>query len=151
MRQKGVSNDYDPTAQKPKPPTGMCKQARAEWRRIVEQLPHDWFSIENLPLLRSYCEAAAEAQRIDELLKKHRDVGGSIADPAYRKLAQARTLMTKDLINVGRQLRFTQQSRWQPVTAARKTGTPRQDNVDLSGADRLSKAEDQPWSDNVLQ
>jgi P27 family predicted phage terminase small subunit len=43
--------------ERPKPPRGLPKPAKAKWRQIIDSLPPDYFKTWELPLLEKYCWA----------------------------------------------------------------------------------------------
>lgn len=48
---------------RPEPPDGLSKREIELWQEIVKSLPADWFRASDLPLLASYCQAAAQNEQ----------------------------------------------------------------------------------------
>ncbi len=61
-------------AERPKPFSKMTGPAKAVWRRIVSDLPANFYAEHELDVLRSYCEAAAlNARATAEMAKRGQD------------------------------------------------------------------------------
>jgi phage terminase small subunit len=63
--------------ERPKPFTNMAETAKVVWRRIVGDLPADFFKAHELDQLRAYCEAAAHNARAAAELRKKKG-GGAV-------------------------------------------------------------------------
>ncbi len=56
--------------ERPQPESGMTPAAKKVWRRIVDELPADYFRPADLPLLRAYCESYSTHLQASKNLKK---------------------------------------------------------------------------------
>jgi hypothetical protein len=97
------------SAKRPEPPDGLPEEAAAEWRRVVNGLPADWFSAETLAILEHRCRhliwMQVTAEQIDQL-SKAKKFDHKTYDQFMRQAAlQARTLLAFDTA-----MRLTQQS-----------------------------------------
>jgi hypothetical protein len=91
--------------ERPKPPDGMGEAAAAIWTRTVSCMKPAWFTPETHELLRRYCGAMAEADRLEvELFKT------PIGLPVYDRLRAAYSEMAKLALSYGRALRLTPKS-----------------------------------------
>lgn len=110
-------------ARRPSAPRYLTKQQRALWKRIVDSKSADWFTEETLPILEAYVVHAVSAQvlsqRVAELEESGKCWNGSASE--YHKLLDLRLQESKAAEARARSLRLTNQSRWQPATAARKS------------------------------
>jgi hypothetical protein len=55
---------------RPKPPDRLRPDMAEEWRKIVARMPHDWFSLEHLPVLEEYCRTVCYARDFGAWLDK---------------------------------------------------------------------------------
>lgn len=60
--------------QRPKPFSGMSDKAKGVWKRIIDDLPADFYAKHELDLLREYCEQAARASRANEMVTTQGEV-----------------------------------------------------------------------------
>ena len=54
----------------PNPPTTLCREARAEWRRVVDYLAEAGLCVVDRAALSTYCELWAEVQETRRLLRQ---------------------------------------------------------------------------------
>lgn len=66
-RQKGAQAHK---AERPEPLPAMLPAAQAEWRRVVDALPADWFGPETWALLEAYCNCVAQMRWLDAEAQK---------------------------------------------------------------------------------
>lgn len=94
--------------ERPEPPAGMSEFQQAEWRRVVADMPADWFRPETLALLAEYCSHRETAGDLERLLRQ------KLAEQADTKEVKAVVSMRKEtsaIINaLMRSMRLTQQS-----------------------------------------
>jgi hypothetical protein len=67
----GRKSTYDLLApmipgKRPSPPDDLTPEQQVEWEAIVARLPADWFSGENIPMLRELCRHICYARELAE-------------------------------------------------------------------------------------
>lgn len=103
--------------QKPRiqPPESLNDAQKVIWRQAVDNLPADWFAVEQTPMLVAYCQHVARAAQIEVAL--------STLDPlasldVFDKLAKLAALESAKIAMHARSMRLTQQSRLKAETAS---------------------------------
>jgi hypothetical protein len=105
----------------PGPPDRLSPRAAEIWRSCVGTKPSDWFSDDALPLLESYCRHCASAEYLSDRIAAYEESGEAINElDDFNKLLAAREREYRAAEAKARSLRLTNQSKWQPATAARK-------------------------------
>jgi hypothetical protein len=127
---------------RPPPPEELEPEQRAEWEAIVERLPADWFTGENIPMLRELCRHICYARELARQGGKVRaeiqafmegsaaDTAGSIGTAERRKiqaglrdelckLLRSHGYQTERIGNLSTKLRLTKQSRYDASSAYR--------------------------------
>jgi phage terminase small subunit len=99
-----------PTPKLP-PPAHLTKEAAKVWRSIVADLPGDWFSNENAPLLEQLCNHIVFARHLVEQINR--------PSPTDRidRLLRAHTQQTRCITSISTRLRLTQQSQYNAAQA----------------------------------
>lgn len=88
------------------PPSELSDGAKKLWRSIVSCKPVSWFDGGSLPILARYCEAMAQAERIEDELRRLVDV----TDPVYLKLTQALISLNANCTTMAVKLRLSVQN-----------------------------------------
>lgn len=112
MKQQGRQAGANAGKQRPEPLVTMSEQAQAEWRRVVDALPVDWFGPETWALLEAYCNSVAQMRWLEaEAAKLQDDVPKNGLDlqlyAYYRKQSAAEATL---MANLATKLRITLQA-----------------------------------------
>jgi hypothetical protein len=91
-----------PADDRPERPADMGEAAAAIWRGVVGAMRSRWFTGENRDLLVRYCNAMAEASRLEAELAR---VGVGL--PSYDRLSQRYNAMATLALSYARALRLT--------------------------------------------
>lgn len=116
------------SAPPPEPPPELLPAEMAIWRRVVSDMPSDWFTSENQPLLKEFCRHSAFADALaldiaavrtacDEIRAGSYDVATRMKDlaktsAALQALLRAHHQQTQSMGNLATKLRMTQQARY---------------------------------------
>lgn len=100
--------------QRPEPPEDLTPYAQKIWKDVVSTKPPEWFESDSFPLLRNYCEAAYQA---DKLIKDINTLDTTRCKE-YAELNRAWIQTTKLIAELAVKMRLTQQSRYTPDKAA---------------------------------
>lgn len=107
---------------RPEPPEHLTPAQADLWRTITEAKSADWFAVEALPLLEAYVRAIEQHRRISDAVDAF---SGDLSDPdmikALNKLHAMQERQANLIQSLATKMRLTQQSRWQPSTAAVKS------------------------------
>ena len=127
---------------RPPPPEELEPEQQVEWEAIVERLPADWFTGENIPMLRELCRHICYARELAGQIVKVRaeiqafmegsaaDTAGSMGVAERRKiqaglrdelcrLLRGHGYQTERIGNLSTKLRLTKQSRYDASSAYR--------------------------------
>lgn len=96
------------------PPASMSDDQRAVWRMSVENLPPDWFSTEQIPMLTEYCRHVCRADQLDAALSQLDPIQDQEAFDKLTKLAAGESAK---IAMHARAMRLTQQARYKAETA----------------------------------
>jgi hypothetical protein len=114
-----------PIDSRPEPPEDLTKFQKEIWRRTVASEPSALFkSATAQQLLKEYCRHVATADMLSKMVDEfHPELIRCIEGEDRRcdRLLTARDRETKAVVNFARQLRLTNQSRWQPQSAHNMT------------------------------
>jgi hypothetical protein len=94
---------------RPEPPYELTDVQAVVWRRVVDDLPADWFTDKHAGLLKQYCRHEAQADRIaqlieQEMLKPELDLAN------YDKLTAMQEREGRALSSLATRMRLTQQA-----------------------------------------
>lgn len=106
-------------------PKSLTKRQAELWVAIVNSKPADWFTTDNASLLYGYVSAissheiiSVRVNALETVTMESGEMDLRVADSLYgMQERQARLIQS-----FATKLRLTQQSRWQPKTAAEKSG-----------------------------
>ena len=143
----GRKSTYDllePTipSKPPPPPEDLEPDQQLEWEAITARLPADWFTGENIPMLRELCRHISYARELARQVAKLRaeiqavmegsagDTAGSVGVAESRKiqaelcdelcrLLRSHGYQTERIGNLSTKLRLTKQSRYDASSAYR--------------------------------
>ena len=143
----GRKSTYDLLApmipgQSPPPPEELEPEQQLEWEAITARLPADWFSGENIPMLRELCRHICYARELaGQIMKVRAEIQafmeGSAADTAESmgiaerrkiqaglrdelcRLLRSHGYQTERIGNLSTKLRLTKQSRYDASSAYR--------------------------------
>lgn len=114
MKQQGRQGGKGPPPLKPRPepPEHIADEAKAEWQRVVDALPADWFGPETWALLEAYCNSVAQMRWLDAAaVKLQRESVLHGLDVTlysyYRKQSSAEAVL---MANLATKLRITLQA-----------------------------------------
>lgn len=99
--------------QRPDPPEDLTDYAQNIWRDVVSTKPPEWFASDSFPLLRNYCEAAHQADRLIKDINKL----DTTRCKEYAELNRCWIQTTKLVAELAVKMRLTQQSRYTPDRA----------------------------------
>lgn len=93
-------------------PIGLPEKHKPYWLELVNSKPHDYFNLGDLPLLKLYCRAAYDVERMDRMIEVQGDVyftskGGRAMNP----LIQARAISEARLLSISTKFRSQPASR----------------------------------------
>lgn len=100
------------------PPSDLTKEQAAEWKRIVESQPSDWFSPGNASMLAEYVRAITMCHVLEAQVQAAIAADDASEVKAYLDM---RDKESRRMMALGRSLRLTQQSRYTPQAAATAT------------------------------
>lgn len=115
---------------RPEPPEHLSPAQAELWRTITEAKSADWFTVEALPLLEAYVRAIEQHRLVSNAVDAFGDILMSPdADPllvlanikALNRLHAMQERQANLMQSLATKMRLTQQSRWQPSTAASKS------------------------------
>lgn len=108
---------------RPEPPYSLWRDDEQDvWRRIVEDLPADWFSGRNLDLLTEYCTAVISARRLAQMLHHVERQEGALDIAEWTKLLRAHAQQAGVVKALATAMRLSQQSAYGPKRAATLQG-----------------------------
>ncbi len=105
---------------RPSPPEDLPEPAKKLWREVVGTRPSDWFRPDTHPLLAAYCRHVWHAAEIDRLIEKAFAEFEGEDRAAIPLLLKARERESRAMLALARSMRITQQSQYEPRTAARQ-------------------------------
>lgn len=111
-------------------PDELTTAQAAVWRGVVATKPADWFDAGSMPLLAAYCRVVVESERLSQLVDAMstewlKDDEGLCR---YKELRKLQSMAAADVVRLARQMRLSQQSRYdtqKAATANRKGGGSR--------------------------
>ena len=108
LEMAGIVSDIDrrmPDHGRPEPPEGMTEAAAKVWRDTVRSMKKNFFTSENQALLVRYCNAMAEASRIETEL-----TCTDVKDTKHARLLRELTANNGSALSYARALRITPKS-----------------------------------------
>lgn len=132
MRQRGRPSTASMMAvmpgDRPAPPDELQPDEAAEWNRIVDRMPPDWFTAETHPVLIQFCRQICMARRVAAQLADCEatfvvdEKGISIRPKGwfddYRELVRLNNQTAMVVGNLATKMRLTPQSRYDSKIAA---------------------------------
>lgn len=109
------------------PPSGLSVGARSVWEATAASVSADHFRPSDAPLLRSYCEASALADKAAAELEK----GGAVVDGKISPWLAVHEKATRTQNTTALRLRLCPSARTDPKTTGRNAG-PRVPNLDFT-------------------
>src|SRR5215213_11659691 len=106
--------------QRPLPPDYLTSEQREVWRKVLDDLPADWFRDSNLDLLASYCRHVIASRRVAQLIEIE-EKSDAFSPSNYDLLLRMQNRESRALATMGTKLRLTQQA-----LVARDKTKPRQ-------------------------
>lgn len=110
-------------AKRPEPPSDLTFRQTQIWHEIVSSEPAEFFnSGATRSLLAEYCIHREETEKITRVINRYTSASLTSYGEAqeYYSLLRMRDLETKLVVTLARQLRLTNQSRYEDRTAARE-------------------------------
>lgn len=114
------------TAVYPTAPRGLSRRGRDLWRRIVSSKPPTWWDAATLPLLAALVAHAETLEHLQAQFDQLGDLSTPAALARLEQLSRLRDREAKALASLSTKLRLTPQSRYEPVTAARRAALARE-------------------------
>ena len=71
---KLVNVDHTMVRPKVPAPTTMTAAGRRHWKKLVDSVPNDYFTISDYPVLATYCEAMASMTKASKMLAKEGEI-----------------------------------------------------------------------------
>lgn len=133
MGRRGPKTEHEPifipglSEKRPKPLRDMTKRAKSLWREIVDSLPPDYFRPSDLPLLRSYCEAASSWELANLKVQEYGSTVKTSWGERVSPWVTMRKEMTGEMRDCATKLRLCVNSRMDTRKAG-KTGIPKTDS-----------------------
>lgn len=129
MKQRGRKSAAEASVtqlgeRRPAPPEDLNDFQKQLWRDVVDTRPADWFRKDTYPLLRGYTKHAWQADEIDKLLSERFDSEDPEERAEIEDLLKARERESRAMMALARSMRITQQSNYDPKTAARAKEAP---------------------------
>ena len=95
--------------ERPAPPHDLLDEHVEIWRGVVDALPADWFTADNIPLLSQYCRHVVDARRVSELIEL------ATGDPDlcvkdYERLLKMQQRESQIIATLATKMRVSQQS-----------------------------------------
>lgn len=104
---------------RPEPPYELWRDEEvAVWRRIVSDVPADWFSPRNLDLLAEYCSHVVSSRRIAQMIKMIESEKGKFDVQNWMALLRAHAQQTGRVQALATSMRLSQQSTYSPKRGA---------------------------------
>lgn len=119
------------------PPPGMAAPQKAIWFLTVDNMPSDWFTLEQTPQLVAYCGHVARLEQIETALTKLDPIDDIAVFDKLTKLAAGESAK---IAMHSRAFRLTVQSRLKAETAFGRAG----------GAASAAAASKKPWDTEGL-
>jgi hypothetical protein len=117
---------------RPEPPYEMWRDEEQDvWRRVVSDVPADWFTPRNHDLLVEYCSHVVSSRRLAQMIHQMETAEGDLNLKAWTSLMRAHAQQSGRVQALATSMRITQQS-----TYSAKSG-----NTALEG----HKAGRKPW------
>ena len=124
MRQRGRPSSASMVAvmpgDRPKAPDELQPDEAAEWAKIVDRMPPDWFTVETHPVLIQLCRQICNARRIADELNRVKT--GPLHEVAhfdrFREWQKMLTQTSASIAILATKLRLTPQSRYDQKVAA---------------------------------
>lgn len=121
-------------------PVGMPEQHKPYWLELVNSKPHDYFNNGDLPLMKLYCRAAYDVERLDRMIEVQGDVYFTAKGArGMNPLIQARAIAETRLLSLATKFRAQPASRLDTETD--KKQQRRKDRADKT-AEHLDDEED---------
>jgi hypothetical protein len=120
----------------PPPPPELDERERKIWRTITSQLPDNWFSADNMPLLKELCRHVRHADDLSvDIALARGEIERVRAEPKrdpfnklwlealaeYRSLLRLHALQSQQIGVLSTKMRLTPQSRYDKTYAAKTT------------------------------
>jgi hypothetical protein len=131
---RGMEDKKNPRLQ---PPPGMAEPQKAIWFMTVDNLPSDWFAIEQTPQLTAYCGHCVRLGQIEAALSGLDPLENLVEFDKLVKLAAGESAK---IAMHSRSMRLTVQSRLKAETAFGRAG----------GAASAAAASKKPWDTEGL-
>lgn len=106
---------------RPEPPYELWRdEEQAVWRRVVEDVPGDWFSGRNLDLLAEYCTTVVSCRRIAQLIHAEERAEGPLDTDYWMKLLRSHAQQSGRVQALATSMRLSQQSTYTAQRGATK-------------------------------
>lgn len=107
----------DGPAASPAPaPDGLTPKEADLWADIVESKPSAWFGPDSMPLLAEYVRAVSMCEVLDRRIREAMEEDAAVSE--VKVLLDLRDKESRRMTSLATKLRLTQQSQYQPRSAA---------------------------------
>lgn len=106
--------------QRPDAPYDLDDEGAAEWQRVVEAMPADWFGPETFALLADYCRHVVSARHMSQLVAQLQKAPGVDMD-GLDKALKMRERETRAASSLATRLRITKQATQRADKAVNRT------------------------------
>lgn len=104
-----ISSSGIESVERPKPLLELSDEQQIEWRNIVNRMPADWFSAENLSMLAQLCRHITRARRIAQLLETEEN-RKEVDVKEYRDLLRSEEEQSRAISSLCTKMRLSQQT-----------------------------------------
>lgn len=105
--------------QRPEPPYQLWRDDEQDvWRRIVNDLPGDWFSGRNLDLLVEYCTAVVSGRRLAQMIHHLESEAGGMDLTEWTRLLRAQAQQAGVIRSLATSMRISQQATYSARSGA---------------------------------
>lgn len=104
-----ISSSGIEAVDRPKPLHELTDEQQVEWRNIVNRMPADWFSAENLSMLAQLCRHITRARRLASLLERQ-ETSKEVDVKEYRDLLRSEEEQSRAIASLCTKMRLSQQT-----------------------------------------
>lgn len=91
-------------------PSDLTDEEVEVWNSVVENMPADWFSPPNVPLLAQYCRHVVACKRVGELIKRQAENEDEFEVDEYDRFLRMQERESRIISALAASMRLAQQS-----------------------------------------
>jgi phage terminase small subunit len=118
-----AANNVNALPARPEPPADLTEIQQAEWRRVVANMPADWFRPETLTLLAEYCKHCETAAHLERVMRRKLSEGIEVDLKELKTLQSMCKEESAIITALMRSMRLTQQSTFDKERKKDKLGS----------------------------